>query len=276
MATATALMMAAAPPVSVWAMIWMSVAAAPRGLRVVYTFFLMPFGGMAPMGTNGAMANGGGMGMPINSTGALVISVVTVAIALALQSNIVAALIPRMVGAGLAPTVYGFGPTLYSAGILSMLFGITIYLGAQALRQEAQFSVLIMMVITILIAASLAATIQTFSNSAIEAATGPCTAAFKTGGTCTAPAAAAFASSNDGAGAYFGSFHATNTAGSVFAGTGGLAAANQVGNNLALTKTISGFYEVGYALSLLSAIAALVNVGLGGAIGRSAGRIRGM
>ena len=130
--------------------------------------------------------------LPINSTGALVISVVTVAIALALQSNIIQGLIPRMVGTGLAPTVYGFGPTLYAAVVLGMLFSITVYIGMQAFREEAQFSILIMMVITILIAASLAATIALFSNNAILSATGPCAAALTViDGTCEMPTAAA-------------------------------------------------------------------------------------
>ena len=206
--------------------------------------------------------------MPINNTGALVISVVTVAIALALQTNIVGGLIPRMVGTGLASTVYGFGPTLYSAGVLAMLFGITVYLGAQAFRSEAQFSILIMMVITILIAASLATTIALFSNSAILAATGPCSAAITTvGGTCEAPTAAA------NKGIYFGSY--AYVVGSSTALTAAqLAEGVKIGQNLGLSKTISGFYEVGYALSLLSAIAALTNSGLGGAIGRAAGGFR--
>jgi len=208
--------------------------------------------------------------MPINSASALVISVVTVAIALSLQTNIIAALIPRMNGTDLAETVYSFGPTLYSAGILAMLFGITIYLGFQAFRTEAQFSVLIMMVITILIAASLAATIGLFSDNAILAATGPCQEAQTTvGGTCTAIAA-----SQD---IFFGSFNFNGSIGVAAASVlaAHVTAATKIGNDLGLTKTISGFYEVGYALSLLSAIAALANVGLGGGIGRSAAAIRG-
>lgn len=227
--------------------------------------------------------------MPINSASALVISVVTVAIALSLQSNIIAALIPRMAGTSLAEVVYSFGPTLYSAGILAMLFGITIYLGFQAFRTEAQFSILIMMVITILIAASLAATIGLFADQAIAATCGSgstekaVTASSLVNSACPAGSSTVA----DGKNFYIGSLQVgskTAAAGDalvapIIASTkapgAGIALLAKILNDLALTRTISGFYEVGYALSLLSAIAALANVGLGGGIGRAAAGIRG-